>query len=120
MALVAAYTPPPPHALNLAALAGSGFDAGLHLTPHTAALQSESDPAKLGKTVATQNFLENLAMSLGCGAVLLAAHSGARPPHIFIGLGLFVAVSVIGLKMPRSRPAVSPDPNPLNALDRTS
>jgi LPLT family lysophospholipid transporter-like MFS transporter len=103
----------------IGALMGSGFVAGLFLIPLNAALQSESDPARLGKTVATQNFLENLAMSLGCGAVLLAAHAGARPPHILIGLGLFVAVSVIGLKMPRGRSIVSPDPAPLNALDPT-
>lgn len=82
-------------------LMGAGVLAGLFLIPLNAALQAESDPAKLGKTIATQNFLENLAMSVGGGVVLLATSSGASAPLVFLGLAGFVLLAMGLLRIPQ-------------------
>ncbi len=81
-------------------LVGAGVVAGLFLIPLNAALQAESDPKKLGKTIATQNFLENLAMSIGGGMVLFATNSGASAPLVFLGLAVFVCVAMVLLRFP--------------------
>ena len=52
-----------------------GASAGLFLIPLNAALQAESHPDKLGKTIAAQNFVDNVAMAAGGGLVLLAIGS---------------------------------------------
>lgn len=50
-------------------LASAGFAAGLFLIPLNAALQAESDPTKLGKTIAVQNLMDNVGMLLAGGLV---------------------------------------------------
>lgn len=86
-------------------LIGSGVLAGLFLIPLNAALQAESDPAKLGKTIATQNFLENTAMCLGGGLVLLAARCNATAPQIFLGLAAVLVAVITVLRFPERAPA---------------
>lgn len=80
----------------------TGFFAGLFLIPLNAALQAESDPAKLGKTIACQNFQENIAMSVSGMLVFLAAKADAAAPHVFIGLAVLVFIAVTLLRIPRN------------------
>ncbi len=82
-------------------LALAGVFAGLFLIPLNASLQGESDSTKLGKTIAVQNFLENLAMSLGGGCILIATRAGLGASQVFIGLAIFVALAVAWLRIPQ-------------------
>ena len=80
----------------------TGISAGLFLIPLNAALQAESPQSKLGKTIAVQNFLENLAMSVGGGVVMAATKSpGVTAPMIFTGLSVLVFIAVSGLRIPQ-------------------
>jgi LPLT family lysophospholipid transporter-like MFS transporter len=92
-------------------LIGAGILAGVFLIPLNAALQAESDPEKLGKTIATQNFLENLAMSCGGALVLVATKSGATAPHIFLGLAALLVLAITFLRFP-PRAEAQPQPTP--------
>ena len=93
----------------IAGLILAGISAGLFLIPLNAALQAESPGSKLGKTIAVQNFMENLAMSLGGAVVLMATKSvHGTAPMIFSGLAVVVVVAVIWLRIPEpdsKRPA---------------
>jgi LPLT family lysophospholipid transporter-like MFS transporter len=78
----------------------AGGMAGLFLIPLNAALQSECDQGKLGKTIATQNFIDNLGM-VGAGAlVFLGNNTGVTASGIFLVLGGLLALVVVLLKMP--------------------
>jgi LPLT family lysophospholipid transporter-like MFS transporter len=69
----------------------TGMIAGLFLIPLNAALQAESDPHKMGKTIAGQNFLENLAM-VCAGVVCVAAPAvGITASGLFLVLAMLVA-----------------------------
>ena len=78
----------------------TGLIAGLFLIPLNAALQAESHKDKLGKTIATQNGLENLAMLGGAVIAFLDIKIGFNPSELFLALAAFVAVVVIWLKIP--------------------
>ncbi len=79
----------------------TGISAGLFLIPLNAALQAESPASKLGKTIAVQNFLENLAMSIGgLVVVLCTTRLSASAPTVFMGLAAFVIVAVLWLRFP--------------------
>ncbi len=82
-----------------------GASAGLFLIPLNAALQAESAHDKLGKTIATQNFIENLAMVVGGALVVVGIQMDMSPPAIFLGLACFVGIAIACLKFPE-RPAV--------------
>jgi len=83
----------------------AGISAGLFLIPLNAALQAESPGSKLGKTIAVQNFMENLAMSLGGAVVLMATKSvHGTAPMIFSGLAVVVVVAVTWLRIPEPDP----------------
>lgn len=93
----------------------TGGWAGLFLIPLNAALQSECHPDRLGKTIATQNFIDNLVM-VGAGALVFVANrAGKDASAIFLGLALLVALLVIALKIPAragppaGRPALDPE-----------
>ncbi len=94
----------------IAILLGVGVIAGLFLIPLNAALQSESDQGKLGKTVATQNFIDNLGM-LGAGTLLFIGNqAGVTASGLFLLLGVLVALVVIVLKVPlRAAPEETPE-----------
>ncbi len=82
------------------ALIVTGLFAGLFLIPLNAALQAESDPAKLGKTIACQNFLENLSMSASGVLVWFAVKFGSTAPGVFLGLAALVFIAVTLLRIP--------------------
>ena len=92
------------HLLIVGFLIFTGISAGLFLIPLNAALQAESPASKLGKTIAVQNFLENLAMSLGGLVVVLSTtRLSASAPAIFLGLAAFVIVAVAWLQFPERK-----------------
>ncbi|MDR1497348.1 MAG: MFS transporter [Puniceicoccales bacterium] len=73
-------------------VAAAGIFAGLFLIPLNAALQAESDPAKTGKTIATQNFLDYLGMCLASVYLLIANKINISPNEIFLGLAIVAVV----------------------------
>jgi LPLT family lysophospholipid transporter-like MFS transporter len=89
-----------PRALSVAILIVTGFVAGLFLIPLNAALQAESHKDKLGKTIATQNGFENLAMLGGSAFAFFQVKSGFDPSQLFLGLALVVTLVVLWLKIP--------------------
>ena len=89
-----------PRGLSTSILVVTGFVAGLFLIPLNAALQAESRKDKLGKTIATQNGFENLAMLAGSLFALFQVKFGFNPSELLLALALFVAIVVIWLKVP--------------------
>lgn len=73
----------------------TGIAAGLFLIPLNAALQAESDPNKLGKTIAVQNLFDNLGMCLAAGYVFVAARAELSSGRVFLGLALGVAAAMV-------------------------
>jgi len=86
----------------IAALLVTGASAGLFLIPLNAALQAESDPAKLGKTIATQNFVDYCSMLIGAGFVSALSSMNLTAGQIFVALAVLVAGAVSLLKMPKA------------------
>jgi LPLT family lysophospholipid transporter-like MFS transporter len=74
--------------------------AGLFLIPLNAALQAESHKDKLGKTIATQNGFENLAMLGGSLLAFIDVKVGFNPSELFVGLAAFAAIVSVWLKIP--------------------
>lgn len=96
---------PWPRPFAIGVLIVAGVFAGLFLIPLNAALQAESHQDKLGKTIATQNLIENTAM-LAAGVFAYAnVKIGFDPSQLFFGLAVLVAVVVAWLKIP---PSVEP------------
>ncbi len=89
-----------PQAMAIPVLIGTGVVAGLFLIPLNAALQAESHKDKLGKTIATQNAFENLAMLGGSIFAYVNVRIGLDPSQLLLGLALFVALVVTWLKFP--------------------
>jgi len=89
-----------PNVLAPAVLILTGLMAGLFLIPLNAALQSESHKDKLGKTIATQNGLENLAMLGGSLLAFIDVKAGCNPSELFLALAAFAAIVVVWLKIP--------------------
>ncbi len=79
-----------------------GMLAGLFLIPLNAALQAESDPAKLGKTIAAQNFIDNAAMTLGGIYVFGANTFQLNSQAIFSIFGALVILLILFLKIPKN------------------
>jgi len=76
----------------IALLILNGTFAGLFLIPLNSALQAESDSDKIGKSIALQNFIENLAMLCGGIFIFSVVKVGASPQVVFILLAVLVAV----------------------------
>lgn len=83
-----------------------GASAGLFLIPLNAALQAESDEHKLGKTIASQNLVDNIGMVLGGLYVLGGIKAGLGAQGIFVGLAVLVGAAVACLRFP-SKPAAN-------------
>lgn len=79
----------------------TGIAAGLFLIPLNAALQAESDQAKLGKTIACQNFVDNVGMMLGGGFVFLTIQLGISSSGVFVVLAGLVVLVAVTLKFNR-------------------
>ena len=94
-------------------LIGTGTLAGLFLIPLNAALQNESNPDRLGKTVAAQNLTDNLSMVAAGSLILLSAKAGVNPSGVFLYLAALVGLVVTVLKVP-ARPVANATttPNP--------
>ncbi len=89
-----------PVPLAIGVLIVTGLIAGLFLIPLNAALQAESHKDRLGKTIATQNGLENLAMLGGSAIAYMDVKIGFNPSQLLLVLAAFVAVVVVWLKIP--------------------
>ncbi len=84
-----------------------GACAGLFLIPLNAALQAESHPDKLGKTIATQNFIDNIGMVLGGVGVVAATRVHLNTQGVFAALAVFVLAAVWFLKFPELKQKAS-------------
>lgn len=80
-------------------LIATGVAAGLFLIPLNAALQAESHPDKLGKTIAGQNLFDNLGMLLAGIYVFTSVKTGLSPSGVFLGLALGVTALVSWLRL---------------------
>ena len=80
-------------------LIATGITAGLFLIPLNAALQAESDPDKLGKTIAVQNLFDNVGMLLAGAYVFAGVIAGLSSSGVFLGLALGVAALVTWLRL---------------------
>lgn len=86
-------------------LVASGVAAGLFLIPLNAALQAESDPGRLGKTIAVQNLSDNVGMLLAGGLVIACTRSGdwfglpITAGGVFLVLGILVAAASSWLRL---------------------
>ncbi|AHF93182.1 arabinose ABC transporter permease [Opitutaceae bacterium TAV5] len=85
-----------------ALLIATGIVAGLFLIPLNAALQAESDPARLGKTIAVQNLFDNIGMCIAGAYTFLAVKAGMSASAVFLGLA--VAIAAIALLMRQRKP----------------
>lgn len=88
----------------VALLIVTGVAAGLFLIPLNAALQAESDPAKLGKTIAVQNLGDNLGMLLAGAYVFAGVKAGLSASGVFLGLALGVAAVASWMKFAPAKP----------------
>jgi LPLT family lysophospholipid transporter-like MFS transporter len=79
-------------------LVAAGVAAGLFLIPLNAALQAESDPARLGKTIAVQNLGDNLGMLLAGAYVFAGVQGGISSSGIFLGLAVGVIAVVAWMR----------------------
>ena len=97
----------------LGLLIGTGVAAGFFLIPLNAALQAESDPDKLGKTIAVQNLVDNLGMVGASLLCLISVPLGISASGVFLVLAGFTATLVALLKIPLPTPisAGAPAPN---------
>jgi LPLT family lysophospholipid transporter-like MFS transporter len=100
-------------------LVATGVTAGLFLIPLNAALQAESDPAKLGKTIAVQNLGDNLGMLLAGAYVFAGVKAGLSASGIFLGLALGVAAISSWMKFAPARPRtpVATTPGNLSSIN---
>lgn len=89
---------PKPFAIGVLIVAG--LFAGLFLIPLNAALQAESHQDKLGKTIATQNFIENTAMLAAGVFAWVNVKKGFDPSQLFYCLAVLVALVVAWLRIP--------------------
>lgn len=86
-------------AIVIVALVAAGVFAGLLIVPLNAALQHESDPGQLGKTIAIQNFTDYLAMLVGAGFLGALTAAGLSPTQVFIALPAALAVASLALRL---------------------
>lgn len=92
----------------------AGVFAGLFLIPLNAALQAESDPDKLGKTIATQNVMDNLGMILAALMVLACVKFQLGASQVFLVLAVVIAAVTAWLRIPetKARPEQAGDAQP--------
>jgi LPLT family lysophospholipid transporter-like MFS transporter len=84
----------------------TGCAAGLLVVPFNAALQSETDPAKLGKTVAIQNCTDFIGIAAGAAYLSFLSHFDLTPNQDLMILGVTVAAITLGFGVfNRPRPA---------------
>jgi LPLT family lysophospholipid transporter-like MFS transporter len=77
----------------------TGCAAGLLVVPFNAALQSETDQAKLGKTVSIQNCTDYIGIAVGAAYLSFLSRFKLNPNQDMIVLGITVAVITLGMGM---------------------
>jgi LPLT family lysophospholipid transporter-like MFS transporter len=75
----------------------TGAAAGLLVVPFNAALQSETDPTKLGKTVSIQNFTDYMGIAAGAAYLSLLTRFNLSPNMDMVALGVTVALITFGM-----------------------
>jgi LPLT family lysophospholipid transporter-like MFS transporter len=95
------------HGLTLVVLVliVTGAAAGLLVVPFNAALQSETDPAKLGKTVSVQNFTDYMGIAAGAAYLSFLSRFNLSPNQDLIVLGATVALITFGMGMLTRKPS---------------
>jgi MFS transporter, LPLT family, lysophospholipid transporter len=78
----------------------AGACGGLFLIPLNAGIQAETDQDKLGKTIATQNFLNSIAMLSGGGFIFLGTTLRTTASGNFLLLALVIGLLIAWLKIP--------------------
>jgi LPLT family lysophospholipid transporter-like MFS transporter len=89
-------------AVVVVALVLAGGFAGLLIVPLNAALQSETDPKRLGKTIAIQNFVDYVAMAAGAGFLAVLTHAGLGPNAVFLALAAAIVALAVALTFGRN------------------
>lgn len=97
-------------AVVVGVLVAAGIFAGLLLVPLNAALQSEANPARLGKTIAIQNFVDYCAMLVGAGFVGALTAADAGPRTVFLALAAALGLLALALKFAKPAPLAGPVP----------
>jgi MFS transporter, LPLT family, lysophospholipid transporter len=77
----------------------TGAAAGLLVVPFNAALQSETDQTKLGKTVSIQNCTDYIGIAAGAAYLSYLSRFNLNPNQDLIVLGITVALITLGLGM---------------------
>jgi LPLT family lysophospholipid transporter-like MFS transporter len=85
----------------------TGAAAGLLVVPFNAALQSETDQTKLGKTISIQNFTDYMGIAAGAAYLRFLSRFSLSPNRDMIVLGITVALITFGMKIlgPARRPS---------------
>jgi len=92
-----------PVALASLVLALVGVAAGLFLIPLNAAMQHETNPATLGKTIAIQNFVDYAAMLAGAVFVFALSKFNATSAGVFLALAAAIALAAAFLRVPENK-----------------
>jgi MFS transporter, LPLT family, lysophospholipid transporter len=82
----------------------TGAAAGLLVVPFNAALQSETDPGKLGKTVSVQNFTDYMGIAAGAAYLSFLSRFNLSPNQDLMVLGATVALITFGMGMLTRKP----------------
>jgi hypothetical protein len=83
----------------------TGAAAGLLVVPFNAALQSETDQTKLGKTVSVQNCTDYIGIAAGAAYLGYLTHLNLTPNGDLVVLGVTVAVIALAMGLVTRRPA---------------
>jgi LPLT family lysophospholipid transporter-like MFS transporter len=86
-------------ALVVLVLIATGAAAGLLIVPVNAALQAESNPATLGKTVSIQNFADYVGIAVGAAYLAFLTRQNFNPHQSLMVLGATVALITIALRV---------------------
>lgn len=89
------------HAVVIGLLILTGAVGGLFLIPLNAAFQAETPAGKLGKTVAVQNFLENIAMCISSIFIALVTAINCPVRFVFVGLSFVLFFVILFLRTSR-------------------
>jgi LPLT family lysophospholipid transporter-like MFS transporter len=86
------------------ALVMTGAAAGFLVVPFNAALQSETDQSKLGKTVSIQNLTDYIGIAAGAAYLSFLGRFNLSPDGDMIALGITVAAIAIAVGFAKRAP----------------
>ena len=74
-----------------------GFFGGLFVVPLNALLQQRSDPQEIGRVMATNNFLNMIAILLASAALWVCSdHLALSPDRVVLTFGVITLASTLG------------------------